>query len=132
MERLTHQHGIAVLIEAHSIQSEVPRLFEGKLSDFNIGTNGGKSCDPELTETVMSVIDSQMEYSCVLNGRFLGGYITRHFGEPSKNRHAIQFELSQATYMNEASKLWDDEKASQVQPVFRDILSGIKQWLKTK
>ncbi len=132
MQRLTQEHGMAVLIEAHSIESELPRLFEGKLSDFNIGTNHGESCDPRLTASVMDAIDSQMEFSCVLNGRFVGGYITRNFGDPSNQRHAIQFELSQATYMDELSKRWDDEKASHVQPVLRDIISRIKQWLKTK
>ena len=132
LSRLVQNHGIAVLIEAHSIESEVPLLFEGKLSDFNIGTNRDESCDPGLTASVMDVINSQTTFSSVVNERFIGGYITRHFGDPSNHRHAIQFELSQATYMDESNKQWDDKKASQVQPVFRDIISGIKQWLNTK
>ena len=132
MHRLVRQHGVAVLIEAHSIESEVPRLFDGKLSDFNIGSNRGESCDVGLTDAVMRVIESQEQYSSVLNGRFVGGYITRHFGDPANHCHAIQFELSQATYLNESTKQWDDEKALQVQPVFRNIITGIKQWLNTK
>ena len=78
------------------------------------------------------MIESQEQYSSVLNGRFVGGYITRHFGDPANHCHAIQFELSQATYLNESTKQWDDEKALQVQPVFRNIITGIKQWLDTK
>ena len=130
--RLVQEHGIAILIEAHSIKSQVPRLFEGSLSDFNIGTSRGVSCDVAMTDVVTNAINSHAEYSCVLNERFVGGYITRHFGDPSNHRHALQIELSQATYLDESTNRWNDEKASQVQPVFRDIISGIKQWLVTK
>ena len=130
--RLVQEHGIAILIEAHSIKSQVPRLFEGTLSDFNIGTSRGASCDVALTDIVMNTINSHTEYSSVLNERFVGGYITRHFGDPSNHRHALQIELSQATYMDESTNRWNDQKASKVQPVFRNIISGIKQWLVTK
>ena len=132
LARMTGQFGIAVLIEAHSIEPELPNLFEGRLPDFNIGTNQGTSCDSAISDAVMGVLQNQSEYSHVLNGRFVGGYITRHFGDPSNGRHAIQFELSQTTYMDEAAKVWDQTKADQVQPVFRKIISGIKQWLKSK
>ena len=131
LERLTEEFGIAVLLEAHSIEPELPRLFEGRLPDFNIGTNRGSSCDQTLTDAVTNVLSSQSRFSHVVNGRFVGGYITRNFGQPAKQRHAIQFELSQATYMDEATKVWDSQKASQVQPVFRNIISGIREWLTT-
>ena len=132
MSRLIEKFGIAVLVEAHSIEPELPKLFEGRLTDFNIGTNHGESCDSAISDTVMRVLQNQSKYSHVLNGRFVGGYITRHFGKPSAGRHAIQFELSQSTYMDETAKIWDQTKADQVQPVFREIISGIKQWLKSK
>ena len=132
LTRMTEQFGVAVLIEAHSIETEVPRLFEGRLPDFNIGTNCGKSCDTEVSDAVMSVLQNQSQYSHVLNGRFVGGHITRHFGDPSLNRHAIQFELAQSTYLDEVGKIWDQARADQVQPVFRKIIAGIKQWLKSK
>jgi len=132
LDRLTEKFGIAVLVEAHSIEPILPRLFDGRLDDFNIGTNKGKSCDEELCEAVMSALNQQSQYSHVLNGRFVGGFITRHFGKPAENRHAIQFELSQSTYMDDQEKTWDAGKAKQVQPVFQSIISGINQWLKTK
>ena len=132
MKRMTAEHGVAVLVEAHSIASVVPRLFEGTLPDFNLGTNRGESCDPELQTAIVNVLESQSDYSHIVNGRFVGGYITRNFGRPADNWHSIQIELSQATYMDEATLQWDDAKAQKVQPVFRDIISTIVQWLVNK
>lgn len=132
LNRMVQQFGIAVLIEAHSIESQLPRLFEGRLTDFNIGTNQGKSCDPALSAAVMKVLESQTRYTCVLNGRFVGGFITRNYGEPSSQRHAIQFELSQINYMDEVNKVWDEAKSAEVQVVIGNIISGIKAWAKTK
>ena len=132
LSRMTDQFGLAVLIEAHSIEPELPNLFEGRLPDFNVGTNHGKSCNSAVADAVMDVLQNQTQYSHVLNGRFVGGYITRHFGDPANGRHAIQFELAQATYMDETTKVWDQTRADQVQPVFRKIISGIKQWLKSR
>jgi len=132
LNRLSQEFGIAVLVEAHSIEPVLPRLFEGKLPDFNIGTNHGQSCDVGLATAVTNVLESQSQYSHVINGRFVGGFITRNYGNPKSNRHAIQFELSQTTYIDEVAKQWDDTRASQVQPVFQNIFSGIKAWLKTQ
>jgi len=132
LDRLVGEFGIAVLIEAHSIESRLPRLFEGQLTDFNIGTNHGKSCDEQLSTTVMKVLESQSQYTYVRDERFVGGFITRNYGDPSSGKHAIQFELSQHNYMDEVNKVWDDEQARKVRPVIRDIISGINQWLKTK
>ena len=129
LNRMIERFGTAVLIEAHSIEPVLPRLFEGRLPDFNIGTNRGESCAAGLSNCVTNVLQSQSQYTHVVNGRFLGGYITRNFGRPEEGRHAIQFELSQATYMDEVNKVWDAEKASSVQSVFRKIISEIKHWL---
>jgi len=132
MDRLNDEFGISVLVEAHSIESVLPLLFDGKLNDFNIGTWNGQSSDPGLSDAVLKVLEAQTNYSYVFNDRFVGGYITRHYGNPSRNHHAIQFELSQDAYMNEKNKTWDANKANKVQPVFRSIISEINQWLKTK
>lgn len=131
LKRLVLEFGVAVLLEAHSIESQLPRLFEGKLTDFNIGTNLGKSCDAELSAAVMNVLKSQSKYTSVLNGRFVGGFITRNYGDPASGQHAIQFELSQVNYMDEVNKVWDKSKSAQVQTVIRNIISGIKAWVKT-
>ena len=132
LDRLRQTFGIAVLIEAHSIESQLPRLFEGRLPDFNIGTNEGKSCSSGLSAVVTDVLEAQTKYTHVLNGRFVGGHITRHFGNPSSQQHSIQFELVQDTYMDETNKVWNEEKANQVQPVIRNIIARIKAWLKMK
>jgi N-formylglutamate deformylase len=132
LDRMVQEFGVAVLIEAHSIESQLPRLFEGSLADFNIGTDLGKSCGTALSDSVMDVLKSQSQYTHVLNGRFVGGFITRNYGEPSRGRHSIQFELSQVNYMDELNKIWDDAKAAQVQVVIRNIISRIKVWVKTQ
>ena len=89
-----------VLYDAHSIRSHVPRLFDGELPQFNIGTNGGATCDPALAATVEGICAASGE-SHVLDGRFRGGWTTRHYGEPDKGVHAIQMELAIRGYMDE-------------------------------
>ncbi len=105
--------GYALLWDAHSIASEVPLLFPGVLPDLNLGTDGGKSCAASVAESVMSKTNGA-EYSAVLNGRFRGGYITRHYGLPERNIHAIQLELSQRNYMDEKDLRYDAERASKL------------------
>ena len=92
------KHGYALLWDAHSIFSEVPRFFQGKLPDFNLGTADGRSCGAGIGEALLKQVE---EYSAVLNGRFKGGYITRRYGDPASGVHAVQLELSEATYMDE-------------------------------
>ncbi|MEZ6095884.1 MAG: N-formylglutamate deformylase [Pirellulaceae bacterium] len=128
LKRMVEEFGKAVLIEAHSIKSVVPRLFEGTLPDFNIGTNRGTSCDASLEEVIMTVLKDQQAYSHVNNGRFVGGFITRHFGQPSQHMHAVQIELSQAAYLNETDFSWNDAKANDVQNIFQELLSAVVDW----
>ena len=132
IQRLRQSYRHVVLLEAHSIESNLPRLFDGILPDFNVGTVHGQSCDRGLEETVSDVLRNQSHYSFVVNGRFIGGYITRHFGRPSDGVHAIQIELSQATYLDESLKVWNAEKAARVQSVFRQLATAISQWLGEK
>jgi formiminoglutamase len=100
--RLRARHGAVALYDAHSIRSRVPRLFEGELPNFNIGTNSGASCDPALTAAVEAICDASGR-SRVTNGRFKGGYITRRYGEPGAGVHAVQMELACRGYMAEPS-----------------------------
>ncbi|RDL45728.1 N-formylglutamate deformylase [Marinomonas piezotolerans] len=121
LARLKAKFGYAILFDAHSIAAEVPMLFDGRLPDFNWGTNEGKACSGAITNVVTQVL--RPHYTQVLNGRFKGGYITRHFGQPERNTHAIQLELSQATYLN-------DECAQQNQyQLDQEKLPAIKQQL---
>ena len=94
--------GVAVLWDAHSIRSVLPRFFEGRLPDLNLGTGQGTSCDPVLAEQLLAIAKAATGYTAVLNGRFTGGYITRHYGEPARNIHAVQLEMTQCSYMQEA------------------------------
>lgn len=102
LDRLKARFGSVLLWEAHSIASVLPRLFDGKLPDFNLGTNSGKSCDPRILDAVTRTLDNQ-PFTWVSNGRFKGGYITREYGRPEEGVHAIQLEMCQSTYMNETA-----------------------------
>lgn len=99
LERLREKFDYALLWDAHSIFSEVPRFFSGKLADLNLGTADGRACAAGIGEALMKKIAG---YSAVLNGRFKGGYITRTYGDPANGVHAVQLELSEATYMQES------------------------------
>lgn len=96
--RATHPH--IVLYDAHSIRSRVPRLFDGELPQFNIGSNGGATCDPALVAAVAGICAAS-GHSHVVDGRFRGGWTTRHYGRPQQGVHAIQMELSMRGYMVE-------------------------------
>lgn len=124
--RLKAAHGYALLWDAHSIRSIVPRLFDGRLPDFNIGTADGASCAPGMARHVLQAAESAEGYSTVLNGRFKGGYITRRYGRPSDGIHAIQLEQSQRTYMDEARPFdFREELAEGVRPVIRRMLETV-------
>jgi N-formylglutamate deformylase len=97
--RVKAEHGVAILYDCHSIRSVVPFLFEGRLPDFNIGTNDGKSCAPAIEQATRDICASAAGYSHIVNGRFKGGWTTRHYGRPGDGVHAIQMELTQATHL---------------------------------
>lgn len=129
LTELRARHGVALLFEAHSIRSEVPRFFEGRLPDLNLGTAGGGSSDPGLVRRLVSLCDGAHDYSHVLNGRFKGGYITRAHGRPEDGVHAIQLELSQATYMIEDPPFtYLPERAGRVRPLLRSLLTEMLDW----
>ena len=102
LDRIRARHGVAVLWDAHSIRSVLPRFFEGKLPDLNLGTADGASCDAALAHELLSIAKAAEGYTAVLNGRFKGGHITRHYGQPAHNIHAVQLEMTQCSYMQEA------------------------------
>lgn len=125
LERLRRKFGFAILWDAHSICSRVPLLFDGELPHLNVGTNDGASCDPELAADVTELLGSA-DYSIVVNGRFWGGYITRHYGDPAGHVHAIQLEISQRSYMDEIGSTYSTAKSHQLRGLLRqafDILN---------
>lgn len=126
---LRDRFGVAVLFDAHSIRSEVPRFFEGRLTDFNIGTGGGVTASPKLVGRVMNVLSTNETYTSVLDGRFKGGYITRTYGRPEDGIHTVQLELSQATYMDEDPPFrYRDDRVAQVRPRIERLLGAILEW----
>ena len=129
LARLRQQYGTAVLFDAHSICSLVPRLFQGRLPDLNIGTADGSSCTPAMLAVVESVLNAQNDYSCVTNQRFKGGYITRAYGKPAENIHAIQLEIAQRTYMCEDAPFeFLPDRAEKLQPLLRQLLQSLILW----
>jgi N-formylglutamate deformylase len=121
--RLKREHGRVLLWEAHSIRSQVPRFFEGRLPDFNLGTANGASATPGLAEALAACVNAHGGFTAVANGRFKGGYITRQYGVPDTGVQAVQLELAQITYMEEARPYaYDDARAAQVVPLLRTLV----------
>jgi N-formylglutamate deformylase len=122
IERVKARFGYALLYDCHSIRSVVPRLFPGELPALNLGTNGGRSCAPALRDRLHATM-AKSPYSHVTNGRFKGGWITRHYGNPTENVHAVQMELAQRTYMHEDPPYaFDHDKAQALQPTLLRLL----------
>ena len=126
LDRIRAQHGVAVLWDAHSIRSVLPRFFEGKLPDLNLGTADGASCSPALAQELLAIARSAPGYTGVLNGRFKGGHITRHYGQPERNIHAVQLEMTQCSYMQEVLPFaYLPEVAAGVQPHLERMLKAV-------
>ncbi|MFT0212343.1 N-formylglutamate deformylase [Pseudomonas sp. F1_0610] len=123
LQRLKSLFGCAVLWDAHSIRSHVPRFFEGKLPDLNFGTDGGRTCDLGLMQELSNLAASQ-PFTHVVNGRFKGGYITRHYGQPEMGIHAVQLEMAQSCYMDEQAFAYLPDKAEQIQPLITRLLEA--------
>lgn len=124
LARLQAAHGRVVLWEGHSIRSVVPFLFDGRLPDFNLGTADGASCSAALQDRLRGVLERQSGYSHVVNGRFKGGYITRHYGRPEHGIEAVQLELAQARYMDEDSYAYREDLAAPTQALIRALLEA--------
>ncbi|MBC7499516.1 MAG: N-formylglutamate deformylase [Herminiimonas sp.] len=129
LQRLRSEHGMAMLWEAHSICSEVPRFFDGRLPDLNLGTASGAACAPDLAQRLLQVAEQAPGYTHAMNGRFKGGHITRHYGKPAEHIHAVQLELSQATYMEEHLPFrFDEQLANNVRPTLRRFMETMLDW----
>jgi len=126
LDRLHALYGYVVLWDAHSICSVLPRFFTGRLPDLNLGTAGGASCDARLSQNALEIARRYPRHSVVLDGRFKGGYITRHYGRPAQGVHAIQLELAQLTYMNEEYPYsFDEGRAAALRPVLNEMLNAV-------
>ncbi|WP_454722801.1 MULTISPECIES: N-formylglutamate deformylase [Cupriavidus] len=126
LARLRAAHGTIALWDAHSIRSVLPRFFEGKLTDFNLGTANGASCDAALADQLLDIASAVPGHTAILNGRFKGGYITRQYGAPAQGVHAVQLELTQCAYMSEVYPFaYDEARATRIQPALRTMLETV-------
>lgn len=129
LERLRARHGHAVLLDAHSIRGELPWLFAGRLPDLNLGTAGGTSCAPALREALAGVLAGAAPWTHVVDGRFRGGHITRHYGRPAQGWHAVQLEMAWRAYMDEAAApRWDEARVAAITPHLRRFLETLRDW----
>jgi len=131
LQQLKRTHGHAVLFDAHSIKSELPWLFEGQLPHMNLGTVDGHSCEPLLRDRLAADFGAQSRYSHVVDQRFKGGHITRHFGQPQDGIHAVQLEMCWRAYMQESPPQWDDGIAAEVTPLLRQVVQTLLNWRPT-
>jgi N-formylglutamate deformylase len=128
LTRLRREHGHAVLFDAHSIKSEVPWLFEGELPHLNLGTAASRSCDGSLRAALAQRLARQERYSQVIDGRFQGGHITRHFGRPREGWHAVQLEMCWRCYMDEAPVRWNPARAAEAGTLLRELVLTMRDW----
>jgi len=129
MENLRVRFGHAVLIDLHSIASRVPRLFDGRLPDLNLGTFDNNSCAHSLQQQAEACLAQAAGFDYVVNGRFKGGYITRHYGQPERGWHALQLEIAQACYLDESRpRLYLPERAAALRGVLRRLLESAQSW----
>jgi N-formylglutamate amidohydrolase len=129
VERLRARHGHAILLDGHSIRSEVPRFFAGRLPDLNLGTANGASCAPAVEALAARMLAGAAGFTHVVNGRFQGGYVTRHYGDPARGVHALQLEVAQACYMDESPPYrWDPARAAALVAVLERLAGALAAW----
>ena len=129
LARLQAAHGHAVLFDAHSIKSQLPWLFEGSLPHLNLGTAAGRSCAPSLSQALGNVLQGQQRYEHVVDGRFKGGFITRRYGRPEWQVHAVQLEMCWRCYLDEsAPQHWHADRAAEVTPLLEDLVRTMIGW----
>ena len=126
------RHGIAVLLDAHSIRSVLPRFFQGRLPDLNFGTADGASCAAELSDRLYAALEDP-GFTRVRDGRFKGGYIARAYGRPVEGVHAAQLELAQSAYMEERPPwAWREDMAARIAPAIGRMLEAALSWARER
>jgi len=127
--RVRERHGYAIVLDGHSIQGEVPRFFNGRLPDLNLGTADGTACARSLQALAATVLAGSDRFTHVVDGRFKGGYITRHYGRPADGVHALQLEMVQQAYMEPAPPYaWDERRAAALGRVLERLVVSLAEW----
>jgi N-formylglutamate deformylase len=133
VENVLARHGVAVLWDGHSIASQVPRFFSGRLPDLNLGSAGGTSADASLIALAAAELAAAPAFSRAIDGRFKGGYITRRFGAPARGVHALQLEIAQIAYMDEQLPYqWDKRRAAPLERLLRACLAAVLGWARAR
>jgi N-formylglutamate amidohydrolase len=123
------RHGFCVVLDGHSIFSEVPRFFAGRLPDLNLGTADSRSCAPSLQQRAADVLGAAAGFTHVVNGRFKGGYITRHYGKPAQGVHALQLEMAMAAYLDERlPERYEAPRAARLIAVLERLVAALVDW----
>ncbi len=126
LEGILARFGRCILLDGHSIPAQVPRFFSGRLPDLNLGSAGGNSAGASIAKAAWSVLDGQPRFSSVQDGRFKGGFVTRHYGKPERNVHALQIEIVQDCYMDEENpERFDEERAAPLSGVLKSLVQTL-------
>jgi N-formylglutamate amidohydrolase len=127
--RVRARHGHAIVLDGHSIPAEVPRFFAGRLPDLNLGTADGSSCAPGVAALAADALAAAPHFTRVVNGRFKGGWITRHYGQPAQGVHVLQLEMAQSAYMDEARPTqYDEARAAPLATALERLVVGLMEW----
>jgi N-formylglutamate amidohydrolase len=127
--RVKARHGHAVLLDAHSIRSHVPRFFAGRLPDLNLGSADGASAARAVQDLAAGVLASDPRFTSIVNGRFKGGWITRRYGRPDEGAHALQLEIAQSAYMHESPPWpWDAARAAPLEALLKRLVAALSAW----
>jgi N-formylglutamate deformylase len=121
---LKERFGQVLLWDCHSIRKSLPALHKEPFSDLIISDADGQSSAAKLSDTAFLHLSSST-YSVKRNYPFKGGYITRHFGKPKENQHAIQLEMSKNVYMDDLEKTYVDKKAQKIQTLLKSTLEKL-------
>ncbi|MSO92818.1 MAG: N-formylglutamate deformylase [Rhodospirillales bacterium] len=132
LQSLKSRFGVAVLFDAHTIRSEVGRLFAGRVPDLNLKSGGGTKGSPELVQRLAAICAGDPRYTWVVDGQYKGGYIVHHYGDPANGIHSLQLEAVQATFMDETTLAYVPEKAEDIRRILKALLGEIIEWAATQ
>ncbi len=128
LTRLKNKFGKVLLWDCHSIRQMVPTIQKEKFPDLILGDADGTSASPGLIESALSVLDHD-SYSVSHNHPFKGGYLTRHFGKPQNNIHALQLEMSKVNYLDDSETKYDNVRAGKMQELLKKTFGKLAEHL---
>lgn len=128
LAQLKSQFGKALLWDAHSIRRFVPTIRKENFPDLILGNNDGLTADQSLIDIALDNLGKD-KYGLNHNTPFKGGHITRYFGNPSNNIHALQLEMSKDLYMNHDETEFHMARANEMRVVLKSCFRGLIEGL---